>query len=715
MGWVRAMRVTCCLVGFAAVLAAGGAQAAPDRMGTGLFRGRPVIYHIVHGQKLFEGDIVLDHVTPLPQGGGGQPHPGIGVAYAQYLWPTDPQGVAEIPYTIQTAANNLSAALTAFNNTFPGIIQFVPYTNQPDYVIFNFDTTNGSGTCESSVGRVGGPQYVGGSYLCSLGTLLHEMGHVLGLYHEMTRPDRDSYISVNFNNVIKGSEDNFTQQGDNYQDLTLFDYGSVMMYIPFAFSRNGGPVLDTIPPGMPLSNYVGYTAADIDSVKRLYGAAPTQVTVTSNPPGLSVMVDGTSVTTPQSFTWALKSKHTLSVGADAQTLTSGGTTSTYIYGRWNDNTAASHTVTALPGNNTIAQPASSPAVTVYTANFVQLAAYTGSTVAGTGTVGVSPAPQSYPGVSGQYLVARQPVTITATPSGAYQFVTWGGVAAPYSANPKPDYVPDGGVPYSVGAYFSTDPITTISTNPGGFWFTVDGTYYKAPQNFAADVFSGWGAGSKHLVTGFSPNEPWSVNTRYLFDSWSDGGKLSHKIIVPTGASTLAATYTAQYVPIAYSEPLCAANVTIKPKSSGGFYNAGTVATVKAAANPTGLVPTGWTGDLSGKKPSQKLTINDEELAVATYNVTSTPFSLAALSPNLFVSGGAGGTVKIKGDGFAPSAAIFVNNTYRGSTYVSSKEIDVALTSADLTSAGAFPIGVSNYPSGGSCGNYAALTFFVANP
>ena len=89
--------------------------------------------------------------------------------------------------------------------------------------------------------------------------------------------------------------------------------------------------------------------------------------------------------------------------------------------------------------------------------------------------------------------------------------------------------------------------------------------------------------------------------------------------------------------------------------------------------------------------------------------------MTSLSPDIFASGSAGGTVKIKGTGFGSNAAIFVNNTYRGSTFVSSKEIDIALTASDLTTPGAFPIGVSNYPAGGSCGNYEELGFFVALP
>src|SRR5262249_10593178 len=142
------------------------------------------------------------------------------------------------------------------------------------------------------------------------------------------------------------------QLADNFQDLGPFDYASIMEYIPFAFSRNGGPVIETIPPGMPLSNQAGYTPSDIDGVKRLYCHTPKTVPVTSHPPGLSVSVDGATVTTPQSFSWALNSTHTLAVGAAAQTLGGG----TYVYGRWSDDPAASHTITVAKGNNRVTQP-----------------------------------------------------------------------------------------------------------------------------------------------------------------------------------------------------------------------------------------------------------------------------------------------------------------------------------------------------------------------
>ncbi len=254
-------------------------------------------------------------------------------------------------------------------------------------------------------------------------------------------------------------------------------------------------------------------------------------------------------------------------------------------------------------------------------------------------------------------------------------------------------------------------MTTITTTPAGFYFTVDGNFYKGPQSFAADLFPGWTAGSSHSLMGFSPSQPYSVNTRYVFDNWSDGGALSHAILLPAGASTITAAFTAQYVPIAYANPSCAASVTLQPSSADGFYAAG--AQVKVSEKPAAsLTMTGWTGDLSGKKATQTLAVTDEELAVANFNLSATPFAVTSLAPANLASGGAGGTVRIRGTGFTSGSVVLVNNAYRASTFVKATEIDVALTASDLSVPGAFPIGVSNYPSGETCGVYGSLGFFV---
>jgi len=677
----------------------------------GVFRGMHVTYELIGGRAIFESDIILDHVNPNPGGAAparGPARPGsVGLAYKQALWPSV-NGVANVPYIITNAPTALASAISQFNTTFAGVIQLVPLNGQTDYVNFDFDTSNMNGACESSVGRAGGEQLVTGAINCSLGTLLHELGHVAGLFHEHSRSDRNSYITFNDQNVIKGSIDNFTQLADDAQNLTLYDYASIMSYIPYAFSRNGGPVLESIPPGIPLSNTVAYTPADIDGVERLYGAAPKTVTIASNPPGLAVSVDGTSITAPRSFSWKPNSTHTLSVAATGQTLAGAA----YIYGRWNDSTAATHSIKISPGVGTLAQPAGSPAVTVYTANFVALSAYTAAaSPSGSGSVAASPAPLSYPGLSGLYFVARQPVTLTPSASAGYQFLTWGGTDAPWSANPKVTQVPDLGAPFAVTEYTTTQPITTITTTPPGLGFQVDGDYWYGPQNFASDFFSKWTPGSKHTLTTWTPQQPYSVNTRFEYKSWSDGGGRTHTITVPTGASTLAGTFQAQYVPIATQQPDCASTVTISPASSTGFYNEGSTVTVKSAA-ATGWVLTGWLYDLAGHVDPQKLDVTDEELAIANSDTTTTPLSVSALKPAFLKMGGTGGTVQIAGAGFTPGSIVFVNNVYRPSTYVNKTQINVALTAADLAEAGNFQIGVSNFPSGAVCSAYAANAFQV---
>src|SRR5260370_38929748 len=93
-----------------------------------------------------------------------------------------------------------------------------------------------------------------------------------------------------------------------------------MHYGAWGFTKNGAPTLESIPAGMPLSNNVGYSAADIDAIKRLYGAVPTAVTVTTNPPGLEAVVAGATITTPPTFSWGLNSSHTLSVPSKPPTL-----------------------------------------------------------------------------------------------------------------------------------------------------------------------------------------------------------------------------------------------------------------------------------------------------------------------------------------------------------------------------------------------------------
>lgn len=65
-------------------------------------------------------------------------------------------------------------------------------------------------SCCSFVGKRGiGAQALSiGENCAKFGIVVHEIGHAIGYYHEHTRPDRDSYVQVFEENIMKGQYNN---------------------------------------------------------------------------------------------------------------------------------------------------------------------------------------------------------------------------------------------------------------------------------------------------------------------------------------------------------------------------------------------------------------------------------------------------------------------------------------------------------------------------
>ena len=144
-------------------------------------------------------------------------------------------------------------------------IRFKLRTTEPDYLL----VTAGQG-CFSPIGRIGGAQVLildesGG---CDSPRVQHELAHALGLYHTHTRDDRDTYITLNANNIDPAELGNFERWtttcgnafgGNCALDFGSYDYNSLMHYAQ----------KDFVAPGLPA------TATTFDPVSFWFGAFQT--------------------------------------------------------------------------------------------------------------------------------------------------------------------------------------------------------------------------------------------------------------------------------------------------------------------------------------------------------------------------------------------------------------------------------------------------------
>lgn len=222
------------------------------------------------------------------------------------------------------------------------------------------------------------------------------------------------------------------------------------------------------------------------------------------------MVDGTTYTAVQTFSWTSGSSHTIATISPQ----SAGTGIRYNWANWTGGGAISHSV--APTTNKI-----------YTANFTKQYYLTMSRGPG-GTV--SPA-------SG-WRNSGAVVSISATPTNntsvSYTFAGWtGGGSGSYSGTNNPASITMN-EPIGETATFTQNPVQiTVQTSIAGPSFSVDGTAYNSAQTFS------WSPGSSHIIATTSPQNAGGVS--YIWNNWSDGGAISH-----TASSTVNKTYTAKF-------------------------------------------------------------------------------------------------------------------------------------------------------------------------
>lgn len=235
-------------------------------------------YEIIQGYAVLEGDILLGQVDATGRIPTAITPRGLGLNGVFGRWP---DGI--VPYEIPTSGStsaiqqsNIEQAIAHWvENTS---LSFVPRTseNASEHPYFlRFRSSNG---CASYVGRIAGglgsepdgAQPVMVADACSVGSVIHEIGHAVGLFHEHTRSDRDSFVQINWGNVEEGKEINFSIQGGGTSDIGDYDYGSIMHYGDSFFSFPLGSKTILVPDGVEVGQRIALSDQDIQAVDAMY-------------------------------------------------------------------------------------------------------------------------------------------------------------------------------------------------------------------------------------------------------------------------------------------------------------------------------------------------------------------------------------------------------------------------------------------------------------
>ncbi|XP_078000505.1 uncharacterized protein LOC144453102 [Glandiceps talaboti] len=216
-----------------------------------------------------EGDIIL----PPELKSKGPTRKRAAIWYDIMKWPD-----AKVYYKLDPTKTFSSYEKQTISNAMTKIedktcLTFIERTDQTSYVNISKD-----GGCRSFIGRNPyGPQLLSLESGCyTIGVTMHELLHSVGFLHEQSRDDRDEFVKVNYDNIIRGRESNFVIHPSALLQEVNYDYESLLHYRANSFAIDRTiPTLDPIQPVDPaiLGQRDGMSPSDIADVSTFYGCS----------------------------------------------------------------------------------------------------------------------------------------------------------------------------------------------------------------------------------------------------------------------------------------------------------------------------------------------------------------------------------------------------------------------------------------------------------
>ncbi|XDD50107.1 M12 family metallopeptidase [Leptospira sp. WS92.C1] len=218
------------------------------------------------GEFVVGGDMIFKNQTPISNSEIPIRNYSFGVPNAG-LWTGK-----TVPYTIDPSLEHVSRITRAIDYyDLHTEIRFIPRTGEADYVNFR---DNDSG-CSSKIGKIGGMQNINIDDVCGVASVIHEMGHAIGLLHEHQRPDRDNFIDIFWSNLTPSATGNLGiwDVTGSFTGVTYaaYDHCSIMHYGSYtSFNRTYLYPMLVTKEGKTIPYHAGMTQTDVQTIRNLY-------------------------------------------------------------------------------------------------------------------------------------------------------------------------------------------------------------------------------------------------------------------------------------------------------------------------------------------------------------------------------------------------------------------------------------------------------------